>query len=238
MYSGPAAAHGYRALASDGIPEVVVILGPSHHTLSRRAALSQMDLWRTPLGEIAVDRVFADALVAASDLVEYDEQPHLEEHSLEVQVPFLQYVYGKAAPPIVPICLRSQPSGRLEQLVADTHALGEAIAGVAGRRRVVVIASTDFSHHIPHEQAQQDDRLALNEIEAMDGAQLLHVVNSRNISMCGPVPVAVALAFSRAVGAKQVEVLAYYTSGDIIGDRRAVVGYASAVVRREEGVVA
>jgi AmmeMemoRadiSam system protein B len=235
MYSGPAAAHGYRALAEDGIPETIVILGPSHYTLDQRAAVSLVDAWRTPLGDAAVDVAFGQELIAASSLFEEDEQAHRDEHSLEVQVPFLQFVYRERMPKIVPICLRSHPMGNTEALIADARAIGEIIARTAGARRVALVASTDLSHQVPQEVAQRQDRLALEAIEAMDPAGLLGTVSRHRISMCGPVPVAVALFACRARGERQVELLTYYTSGDIIGDRRAVVGYASAVVRRGEG---
>jgi hypothetical protein len=234
MYSGPAAAHGYRALAGDGIPQTVVILGPSHYNLDRRAAVSLADTWRTPLGDAAVDIAFGQELIEASPLLEEDEQSHRDEHSLEVQVPFLQFAYGERMPKILPICLRSHPMGNTEALIADAQAVGETIARTAGARRVVVVASTDFSHQVPQEVAQRQDRLALGAIEAMDPAGLLETVRRHRISMCGPVPVAVALFACLVRGEREVELLTYYTSGDIIGDGRAVVGYASAIVRRRE----
>jgi len=235
LYSGPAAAHGYRALAEDGIPETIVMLGPSHYTLSPRAAVSLADAWRTPLGDAAVDVALGQELIAASPLFEADEEPHRDEHSLEVQVPFLQFVYGDRTPRIVPICIRSHSSDDVESLVADARATGEVIAKVVGSRRAVVVASTDLSHQAPQEVAQRSDRLALGAIEAMDPAGLLETVLRRNISMCGPVPVAVALFYCLARGPHDAELLTHYTSGDIIGDRRAVVGYASVVVRRRRG---
>lgn len=234
-YSGPAAAYSYAALAADGRPEVIVILGPSHHTLSRQGAISTAEAWRTPLGEALLDHKLAGKLVEASELVEYDELPHHEEHSLEVQVPFLQYIFGDAIPPIVPVCIQSHPTGGREQLIADAKALGETLAQAVGARHAVVVASTDFSHQVPQEVAEREDRMALAEIEVLDPAGLLNTVASRRISMCGPVPVAIAMSFCRARGKHAAEVLTYYTSGDIIGDHRGVVGYASAVIRRVGG---
>ncbi len=237
VYSGPAAAHGYRALAADGVPEAIVIVGPSHYTLSRRAAVSLADAWRTPLGNATLDTELARELIAASPLFEADEKVHRDEHSLEVQVPFLQFIYGDRLPGIVPICIRSHPAGDLDQLIADAQATGEAIAQAVGSRRVVVVASTDLSHQVLQEVAQRQDRLALDAIVAMDPAGLLKTVSEHDISMCGPVPVAVALSYCLVRGPHQAELLTYYTSGDIIGDRRAVVGYASCVVRRRGGAV-
>lgn len=235
MFSGPAAAHAFSALAADGVPEVVVILGPSHYVAARRAAVSLVDAWRTPLGDIPVDTDLGRRLLESSALLEENEQPHREEHSLEVQVPFLQFIYAPRLPKIVPICVRSYPSGDIESVIADAEGLGTAIAEAAGATRAVLVASTDFSHQVPHDVAEREDKHALKAIEALDAAGLLRTVYTRGISMCGPVPVAVAIAYCRARGAQHAEMLRYYTSGDILGDRRGVVGYASFAIRRQGG---
>lgn len=236
MFSGPAAACAYHALAADGAPEVAIILGPSHHAGGRRAAVSLAEAWRTPLGLTQVAVELGQELIAACDLLEADEQVHRLEHSLEVQVPFLQFIYGDRAPRICPICVRSHPFSSLQQAAADARAIGETIARVAGKHKVVVIASTDFSHHIPHERAQRQDRMALDAIVALDPERLLRTVVEHDISMCGPVPVAIALHWSLARGGEpRASLLRHYTSGDIISDRRAVVGYASVVVARGGG---
>ena len=235
MYSGPAAAHGYRALAEDGTPDTIIVVGPSHFSADRLAAVSLVDTWRTPLGDVALDTDLGNELIVASPLFEVDETAHRGEHSLEVQLPFLQFVYGEGMPKILPVCLRSHPMGDGEQLIEDAEAMGEALAKVAGSRRAVVVASTDLSHQVPQEVAQRQDRLALDAMEAMDPAGLLRAVRKHRISMCGPVPVAVSLSYCLARGRHQVQLLSYYTSGDVIGDRNAVVGYASLAVRRQEG---
>ena len=166
-----------------------------------------------------------------------DDEAHRLEHSLEVQVPFLQFVYGPRAPKICPICVRSHPLGSIDQLLLDATSLGQTIARVLAERRAVVLASTDFSHQVPHTMAERQDRMALDAILALDPGLLLRTVADHDISMCGPVPVAIALAFCLARGPHTAELLRYYTSGDIIGDRSAVVGYGSLVVRRIGGAV-
>lgn len=230
IYSGPAAAHAFTALAADGVPETAVILGPSHYTSDRRVALSSAAAWRTPLGEVQVDADLAGQLLKSSDLFEVDEQVHAREHSLEVQVPFLQFVYGERAPKICAVCVRSHPYGAPDDLVADARELGEALAEALGGRRAVVIASTDFSHHLPQELAQSQDRLALDSILDLDPEGLLRTVAEHDISMCGPVPVAIALFCALRQGPCGTKLLRYYTSGDVTGDRHSVVGYASLVV--------
>jgi len=235
MFSGPAAAHAFAALAADGRPDTVIILGPSHHVAARRAAVSLAPAWRSPLGEVPVNLELGRKLIEGSPLLEADEAAHRPEHSLEVQVPFLQFLYPERLPTICPICIRSHPVGGFAQWVEDAGALGEAIAQQIGSSRAVVIASTDFSHHIPHHLAQRQDRLALDAILALDPERLVRTVYENNISMCGPLPVAIALFCCLARGPHQSQLLRYYTSGDIIGDRSAVVGYASLVIRRTGG---
>ncbi len=233
MYSGPAAAHGFAALAADGVPECAVILGPSHHSLGRTAAVSAADAWQTPLGEAPVDKALARALVEATDLLVADDAAHRWEHSLEVQVPFLQFVYGEEAPPLVPICIRAHPLDDLDLLAADVTELGGVLARALSGKRAVIIASSDLSHQIPHREAERQDRLALDQMLAMDPAGLLRTVQEHQISTCGPVPVAIAMAYCLARGGGEAELLRYYTSGDVIGDRAAVVGYASLVIRSQ-----
>ena len=247
MYSGPAAAHGYAALAADGVPDTIIILGPSHYTASRRAALSLADAWRTPLGDVPINLDLGRQLLEASPLFEEDEKAHRDEHSLEVQLPFLQFIYRDHVPAILPICIRSYPVGNVDAIVSDAGAIGEHLAQAAGSLRVAVIASTDFSHQVPQDVAEREDRHALDAILALDPARLLRTVADRDISMCGPVPVAIALTFCLARGPQarvapqakvaphRAELLRYYTSGDIIGERRAVVGYASCVIGRKGG---
>jgi len=227
IYSGPAAALAIAALAEDGVPETAVILGPSHYTSDRRVALSSAAAWRTPLGEVPVDVDLAGQLLKSSDLFEVDEQVHAREHSLEVQLPFLQFVYGERAPKICAVCVRAHPYGAPDDLVADARELGEALAEALRGRRAVVIASTDFSHHLPQELAQSQDRLALEAILNLDPEGLLHTVAEHDISMCGPVPVAIALFAALRQGPCETKLLRHYTSGDVTGDRHSVVGYAS-----------
>lgn len=230
IYSGPAAAHAFAALAADGVPETAVILGPSHYTSDRRVALSSAAAWRTPLGEVQVDAHLAAQLLKSSDLFEVDEQVHAREHSLEVQLPFLQFVYGERTPKICAVCVRAHPYGAPDDLIGDARELGEALAEALEGRRAVVIASTDFSHHLPQELAQSQDRLALEAILGLDPEGLLRTVAEHDISMCGPAPVAIALFCALRQGPCGAEILRYHTSGDVTGDRHSVVGYASLAV--------
>lgn len=233
MFSGPAAAHGFGALAADGLPETVVILGPSHYAAERRAAVSLASGWRTPLGEVAVDVELGRALAAGCPLIVADESAHRGEHSIEVQVPFLQFVFGERTPKICPICVRSHPLSAPDQLISDANQMGQHLAQALGGRRAVVIASTDLSHQVPQAVAERMDGLVIEAMLKVSPDLLLRTVAEHEISMCGPVPVAIALCFCLARGGHEGELLRYYTSGDVIGERSAVVGYTSVALRRQ-----
>lgn len=233
MYSGPAAACGFSALASDGTPEKVIIIGPKHHLMGESVAVSLASAWSTPLGEVKVDLDLAQAVIEASDSAAGDDSAHALEHSLEVQLPFLQYLYGDSFQ-LVAIALEPVPW-------AVAQSLGQAITQTCQGLNVVIVASTDFTHHQPQQIAERNDRLALDCILALDGENLLRTVQAHHITMCGAAPTAAMLAACRepgrftacqGLGAKSAELLNYYTSGNIIGDYQSVVGYGSVSIRR------
>jgi hypothetical protein len=223
IYSGAVAAHAYAALAADGRPGAVVIIGPNHHGLGPRVAVSTADVWRTPLGELAVERSLAQAVVDALPWPAEGEVAHLREHSVEVQLPFLQFLYGDAVP-VVPIAMK-------EQSFEVAEALGQALASALAGRDALIVASTDLSHYEPQRVAQANDRFALDAMVAGDPERVVQAALSRT-TMCGPGPVAATLVAAQALGAGRVEVLKYATSGDAAGDMRQVVGYAALTLRK------
>jgi AmmeMemoRadiSam system protein B len=223
MFSGPPAAHAYAQLAQDGVPETVIIIGPNHHE-PQAAGVSLMSegVWRTPLGEVAVDTDVAMALRECTEVIE-ESLPGVEyEHSLEVQLPFLQYLYGDG--------FRLVPLSMLRQGATASAAVGQAFATVAAGRNVLLLATTDLSHHEPPAVAARMDRACIDRIAAMDPEGLLQVVQEQHISMCGAGPVAAVLAAARQLGATQCEILKYSTSGDILRDGGPGVGYVSAKI--------
>lgn len=217
IYSGKVAAAVY---ASVSIPEVALILGPSHRGIRPLFAIQAEGTWQTPLGEVKVDSKLARELLSACDLVEDDPGAHLLEHSLEVQVPFLQYFRPDIA--IVPVCVSHEAD------LASLEELGKALAAVVGQseREVLLVASTDMSHYVSQKEAERKDSLAIKKIQALDGQGLYEVVLEESISMCGFQPTAAVLFASRQLGATGAELVLYQTSGDVTGDRREVVGYA------------
>ena len=223
QYSAPCAAWAYAAAARDGQPAAVVILGVNHRGIGAPLAVSPAAGWQTPLGEAPVATALRERLLSRLPGLRPDARAHQQEHSLEVQAPFVQYLFGNV--PILPIALgAATPQATLE--------LGQALAELAGEADLLIVASTDFSHYITHEEATHRDRLALDRIAEVDPAGLIDTVYRQEITMCGVLPVATLLAAAQALGARQAEILQYYTSGDITGDRRQVVGYGAAAIAR------
>ena len=219
----PAAAHAYARLAEDPV-DLAVILCPNHHGIGADNAVWTAGAWQTPLGSVPVDEDAARELMAAYRAAVEDTLAHRHEHSIEVQLPFLQLLFGPSLA-ILPVAMK-----RYRQ--DDCLALGKAIAAVVARRNAVVIASCDFSHYESAEHARQQDAFALAAIERLDPEGLFRCVRERRITTCGYGPVAAMLAAARRLGAARAETLAYTHSGEITGDHAAVVGYAAVAVTR------
>lgn len=224
IYSGPVAAHGYYHLALDGKPSTLIILGPNHTGLGSPVAMMREGSWETPLGVVEIDGELADAIFKASDIIDVDEMAHLREHSIEVQLPFLQYLYGSDFR-FVPISMGLQD-------LETSRAVGRAIAHAAEGRELVVVASTDFTHYEPQSTAESKDRRVMEAILSLDEEGVQRTVRRYGVSMCGYGPVSAAITAARQLGASSAKLLAYHTSGDITGDYSAVVGYASIKLTR------
>jgi AmmeMemoRadiSam system protein B len=222
VYSGPVAAHGFFQLASEGKPETIVILGPNHRGMGAAVAVSKEDKWQTPLGDIETDGKVGEAIVSAGRWAQWDDLAHNWEHSIEVQIPFLQYVYETGFR-VVPITMLSQD-------LEVSQDLGRAIATALKGKGGLIVASSDFTHYEPQSSASKKDHSALEAILSLDSKRLEEVVNSYSISMCGPGPVMTMLTACKQLGANKARLLRYATSGDITGDYSQVVGYASVEV--------
>lgn len=229
MYSGYAAAAAFGELAKDGLPDVAVIIGPNHRAIGAPAAIMEKGTWETPMGVTHIDADVAGTLLRSCGYLQVDERAHVLEHSLEVQVPFLQYLAGDKTT-IVPVAIGAPASAEAKVFCRD---LGAAIASALEGRQAVVIASTDMTHYESKSRAQAKDALAIKAIEALDSDALIDVVNREAITMCGVVPTAVAIEACKTMGATKAELLTYYTSGDVTGDVGQVVGYAALKIVRE-----
>ncbi len=218
MASGMNAAHVYKRIKEDGLPETYVIIGPDHYGVPFDFVMCS-DEYLTPMGPCKVDR---DMIGALKGSVPDSANAHRLEHSVEVQVPFIQYI--DPDPHIVPIIMSRQDP-------ATARRLGEVITKACEGRNVVIIASSDMSHYVPKQRAAALDAEVIEKIAALDADGIFQVVRSKGISACGYGPIAAAIIAS---GPDSVEVLKYSDSHDSLGgDPAAVVGYASAVMCRK-----
>lgn len=206
------------------VPDAVILLGPNHTGLGTEASIVSHGAWATPLGPVSIHGELAEALRAESALFEEDALAHAHEHSLEVQVPFLQY--RNPGVRIVPIAFM------LRDLAAVEEA-GEAVASVVARWRdpVLLVASSDMTHYEPQDRAREKDARAIERVLALDPEGLLDTTKRFGITMCGVIPTAVLLVAARRLGATGGELVTYATSGEVSGDLRSVVGYAGMVIR-------
>ena len=219
MFSGPVAANAYYHLSSDGLPGLFVILGPNHYGIGSGVAVMDRGAWRTPLGDVDIDTDTAREIVRRSGIIDIDESAHTREHSIEVQLPFLQYIYGSSFK-FVPVCF-------LMQDLNTCREVGEALADTLKGRNAVVIASTDMTHYEPHRRATEKDEKAIDAILKLDEELLYSVLRTHNISACGYGPVTALITAAKKMGVKKAELLSYKTSGDVTGDTSGVVGYAA-----------
>jgi len=219
IYSGAMAG---RTIGSIQVPRTVVILGPKHHAQGARAAVSTAS-WKMPGGIVPCAAEIADKLLARSTLLAADESAHAYEHSLEVQVPFLQALQPDLQ--IVPIAL----SGiQYDECVEIADALSAVIA--ESGQPILLLASSDMSHYESRAAATEKDQQALDQILAMDPEGLYRTVLTRRISMCGFIPVTITLKAAMNLGAERAELVGYTDSGAVSGDTDQVVGYAGVVI--------
>jgi hypothetical protein len=220
MYSGSIAAYSYKAIREDSSPKTFVIIGPNHGGMGSAISVYPSGEWETPLGTVEVDQALAEKI--AGEKFVLNEEAHIYEHSVEVQIPFLQHVFKDFK--IVPICI-------MEQRLNAMKELGKKLADVLGDGHMV-IASTDFSHYVPQEDAYSRDSKAIDAIKALDPDALFEAIEKYDISMCGYGGVAAAIVYAKAKGAKEGKLLKYMTSGDVTGDKSAVVGYGSLILSK------
>jgi MEMO1 family protein len=221
MYSGHVAGAVYSAIE---IPSRCILLGPRHFPGGEAMAIISEGSWRTPFGEAQIDWELAPELKRACPLLREDRVAHEREHSLEVQIPFLQQLAKNLR--FVPVVLATQRYAELESL-------GRAVAQViaAHAEPILLIASTDMNHYESDAITRAKDQKAIERILALDPRGLYDTVRSEEITMCGYAATVAMLVATRDLGAKDAELVRYATSGDITGDRDEVVGYAGIVIR-------
>jgi len=181
-------------------------------------------VWRTPLGEVEIDTATADIIVRESRIVDVDEGAHMREHSIEVQLPWLQYLYGSGFR-FVPICF-------LMQDLSSSREVGMAVAKSLRDKNALVIASTDMTHYEPQKVAEKKDKAVIEMALKLEEEKMHSTVEALQVSMCGYGPVVALITAAKELGSKDGKLLCYKTSGDVVGDYSAVVGYASIIFER------
>jgi MEMO1 family protein len=222
IYSGPVAG---AVLSRVQVTDTVIIMGPNHTGLGRPFSIMTSGNWETPLGAVEIDSELATKLLQHTSYLEEDADAQVREHSVEVQIPFLQHF--KKDVKIVPIVL-SQDSGDVYKVIGGE--IGWVLKELG--RNVLILASSDMTHYEPQQQAARKDASAIEAILRLDADALLDRVERQNITMCGYAPVVAMITAARALGASKAKLVKYQTSGDTSGDYDAVVGYAGLVIPR------
>lgn len=225
VYSGHVASWVYSRIEKANY----IILGPNHSGIGANFAIAKKGLWKTPLGGAVIDEEMADKLMEECEILEHDVIPHESEHSIEVQLPFLQYRFGSDLK-FVPICILNEFAD--ETLLESCKVVGKGIAKAIedSEENWIVLASSDFSHYVPQESAKKTDRYLINSIKKLDEEKFFKRINKRNATVCGYGGIATVIAAAKELGAEEGELLKYATSGDITGNFASVVGYASIII--------
>jgi hypothetical protein len=221
VYSGQVAAYGYKAII--GYPyETVIIVAPSHRSHFEGVAMLEKGGYHTPLGVVPVDEEFTGEIVKRQSVIRPNVDAHRGEHSLEVQVPFLQLALKNFA--IVPLIMGSQDPTVCEALVDCLHEVINTL-----KKRILVVGSTDLSHYYPYTEAVELDTVVRQRLEAYDIKGLQGDLRKGTCEACGAGPMISTMLLSQKLGATGSKVLKYANSGDVSGDRNGVVGYISCV---------
>ena len=220
IYSGRVAGRVYGQIR---VPEAVLVLGPNHTGSGAPVALAPSGEWLTPLGQVPVNSRLSQLILKHAPQVREDVEAHRFEHSLEVQLPFLQYRNPGVC--IAALCLAISDYGSVAALGAG---IAQAITEYGDE--VLIVASSDMNHYESASVAQKKDDLALAELAALNPERLLQVCREHRITMCGVVPAAVMLVAAKLLGAKESRLVSYTTSGEVNGDQSRVVAYAAVTV--------
>ncbi len=220
VYSGHVAGAVFAGL---DIPKLCIVICPNHTGIGHTLAIMSEGVWQTPLGDVPIDSQFAAVLMQRCTLLHEDSSAHLNEHAVEVELPFLQVRQPDLK--FIPIALGTSQLELLEQL-------GDAIADVIAAQNdpILIVASSDMNHYESDAITRIKDQSAIEPMLKLDARALYEVVIQRNVSMCGFGPAVAMLTATKKLGATSAELVKYATSGDISGDRNLVVGYAGVIV--------
>ena len=219
VYSGPVAAHSYLHVSSMRSPDLIVVVAPNHHGIGSGVSTFREGEWETPLGRMKVDSTASEELVELAGIVSFDPEAQRLEHSLEVQLPFIQRLYGDSVP-FLPISLKFQDF--------DTSAaVSKALAKIAKGKKLVLIASSDLTHYESAASASEKDSALLGQVLRMDVHGFYSTLETLEMTACGFGAIATVMQAASALGLKKAELLKYATSGETTGDNLQVVGYGA-----------
>jgi MEMO1 family protein len=218
VYSGFAAAHAYKIVEGSSY-DCVILLGPSHREYFNGISIYPGDAYETPLGTIPIHKEIREELLKEEKAIIASDAGHRTEHSIEVQLPFLQTVLGEFS--FVPVIMGDQHRPLCSKLA-------EAIVRVAKNRNILLVASSDLSHYHPYDEAVTLDNRVISELEKFDSETFIKNIEDRSFEACGGGPIAVVMNSAQQLGAKKAEILYYCNSGDVTGDKSGVVGYLAA----------
>jgi MEMO1 family protein len=227
IYSGSVAA---AVLSRIKFKDTFIIIGPNHTGRGKPFSIMTEGTWRTPMGDVQIDADLASKLAKGSKYLEVDFGAHEFEHSIEVQLPFLQYF--KPDVKFVPIILSS---GSLEIYQAIGREIARTLQEM--KKEAIILASSDMNHYEPQKVSRQKDRQAIEAMLEVNGEELLKRVEEQDISMCGYAPAIVMMSALGGPGAARAELVKYQTSGDVTGDLSAVVGYAGIILKKYSPLV-
>lgn len=221
IYSGGVAGAVYSSVK---VPDDIVLIGPNHTGMGKRASVMAKGQWEVPTGAVEINEALASSVVSSSRLFSEDSLSHLAEHSLEVQLPFIMNANRNAR--IVPITV-------MHFGYRDCKVMGEAIAGAIKdhKKDTLIVVSSDMNHYEADKKTREKDRFAIDAILGLDAKGLLDVAGEKDISMCGVIPAAIAIVAAKCLGAKDACLVKYSTSGEVSGDYDQVVGYAGIVIK-------
>ncbi|MCP2604942.1 AmmeMemoRadiSam system protein B [Candidatus Aminicenantes bacterium AH-873-B07] len=220
IYSGGVAGEVFSSIV---LPKTFIILGPNHTGIGSSLALFKEGEWETPLGSVPINKKLAELILKNCSLIKDDASAHAYEHSIEVQLPFLQYFVSSFS--FVPICVSYLNYQQLEKTGIElAHSIKEF------DEDVLLIASTDFSHYVSQKTAEKKDNMAIREILELNPKGLFEIVEKEKISMCGFSPTTIVLKAAIELGARNAELIKYATSGDISGNYSQVVGYGGIII--------
>ena len=221
VYSGQVAAYAYKAVSFKP-RETVIVIAPSHRVRFPGVAVWDAGSFRTPLGDIGIDEDAAKLLMGSCDVFVANRDVHLGEHSLEVQLPFLQSVFEDFQ--LVPLLM-----GDMTTDVCERAAAGLAKVISNSLKRFLIVGSTDLSHYYPYATAEKIDGVAVGHLKNFDIGGMIEDASNEKVEACGIAPMITTMMATKQLGANTCKVLKYANSGDVSGDRSAVVGYVSAL---------